>query len=290
MSLILASRATVYDRYAISRKFTAQETAINMVQGNIALLVSASEIEELKNGDKTMYSKLSAVEMDLNSINLAVSSSEYKDINGVLSAITQAKSSIELNSKEIELKVSKDSLISTINQSAEAVSIEANKINLNGVVTANENFKILQDGSMEAKNGLFRGDIQIEVANRFERGVRIHNKITGESGTLQAGHLGVGGMTSNGSVMYVDIFGGDDSAPEYGAPFILLYHDGVKATIYPDYLNIKDGDIRCRELNVAGKIYCGGLSANDAMLGGTTRQNGDMYIVGNLYVNGKQIN
>lgn len=117
MSLILASRATVYDRYAISRKFTAQETAINVIQGNISLLISASEIEELKNGDKTMYSKLSAVEMDLNSINLAVSSSEYKDINGVLSAITQARASIELNSQEIRLKVSKDSLISTINQS-----------------------------------------------------------------------------------------------------------------------------------------------------------------------------
>ncbi|MDU7723789.1 MAG: hypothetical protein E7J97_24255, partial [Citrobacter sp.] len=132
-----------------------------MVQGNIALLVSASEIEELKNGDRTMYSKLSAVEMDLNSINLAVSSSEYKDINGVLSAITQARASIELNSQEIRLKVSKDSLISTINQSAEAVSIDANKINLNGVVTANQNFKILADGSMEAKNGKFLGSVTV---------------------------------------------------------------------------------------------------------------------------------
>lgn len=290
MSLVLASRATVYDRYAISRRFTAQETAINVIQGNISLLISASEIEELKNGDKTMYSKLSAVEMDLNSINLAVSSSEYKDINGVLSAITQAKTSIELNSQEIELKVSKDSLISTINQSAESVSIEANKINLNGVVTANENFKILADGSMEAKNGLFKGDIQIEVANRFDRSVHIHNKVTGEIGVLQAGHLGIGGMTSNSRVMYVDIFGGDGSAPEYGSPFILLYNDGIKATIYPDYFNIKDGDIRCRELNVTGKIYSGGLSTTDAMLSGTTRQNGDMYIVGNLFVNGKQIN
>lgn len=159
MSLILASRATVYDRYAISRRFTAQETAINVVQGNIALLVSASEIEELKNGNKTMYSRLASVEMNLSSITLAVSSSEYKDINGVLSAITQARTSITLNSQQIELKVSKDSLISTINQSAELVAINASKIDLNGVVTANQNFKILTDGSMEARNGKFRGHI-----------------------------------------------------------------------------------------------------------------------------------
>lgn len=182
MSLVLASRATVYDRYAISRRFSTQETAINVVQGNIALLVSASEIEELKNGNKTMYSRLSSVEVNLNSITLAVSSSEYKDINGVLNAITQARASIVINSQEIELKVSKNSIISSINQSAEAVQIAANKIaltgngvidilnsgtttinarriNLNGIVTANENFKILSDGSMEARNGKFIGDI-----------------------------------------------------------------------------------------------------------------------------------
>ena len=179
MSLILASRATVYDRYAISRKFTAQETAINMVQGNIALLVSASEIEELKNGDKTMYSKLSTVEMDLNSITMAVSSSEYKDINGVLSAVSQAGAAIELNTQEIKLKVSKDSLISTINQSAEAITINANKINLNGIVTANQNFKILTDGSMVAKNGVFDGKITTDSINLK------NGKLTIDSGILE---------------------------------------------------------------------------------------------------------
>ena len=132
MPLTLTSRATVYDRYSIARRFTAQETAINVVKGNISLLVSESEITELKNGDKTMYSKLASVEMDLKSITLAVSSSEYKDINGVLSAITQARASITLNSQQIQLKVSKDSVISSINQTAEAVKINANKIELTG--------------------------------------------------------------------------------------------------------------------------------------------------------------
>ena len=136
------------------------------MQGNIALLVSASEIEELKNGNKTMYSRLASVELNLNSITLAVSSSEYKDINGVLSAITQARASITVNAQQIELKVSKNSVISSINQSAEEVQINANKIaltgngiinilntgtttinasriNLNGIVTANQ-YKIIK--------------------------------------------------------------------------------------------------------------------------------------------------
>lgn len=159
MSLRLSSRATVYDRYAITSRFTTQETAINLVQGNIALLVSESEIIELKNGNKTMYSKLASVEVSLKAITMTVSSSEYKDINGVLSAITQARAAITLNSHQIELKVSKNNIVSSINQSAEAISINANKININGVVTANGNFKILSDGSMEAKDGKFRGSV-----------------------------------------------------------------------------------------------------------------------------------
>lgn len=227
MSLALASRATVYDRYAISRRFTAQETAINVVQGNIALLVSASEIEELKNGNKTMYSRLASVELNLNSITLAVSSSEYKDINGVLSAITQARASITINSREIELKVSRDSVISSINQSAEAVQINANKIaltgngiinilntgttsisadriNLNGVVTANQNFKILSDGSMEAKNGTFNGDVtggSLNINDRFV--VNSYGSMTVRGYNLFRDTYSSIGATFSGSYLYM---------------------------------------------------------------------------------------
>lgn len=172
MAMALTSRATVYDRYAISRKFTAQETSINVVQGNISLLASESEITELKNGNKTMYSKLATVEVDLKSITLAVSSSEYQDINGVLSAITQARASITLNTQQIELKVSKDSIVSTINQSAEAISINANKISLEGLTTINGNFKILTDGSLETKNGKFAGTL---ISDSSTSAIEINN-------------------------------------------------------------------------------------------------------------------
>lgn len=184
MGMRLVSKTTVYDKYAISRKFSAQDTSIKAIQGNISLLVSESEIEELKNGNKTMYSKLSSVQMDVDSINLSVSSSEYKDIDGVLTAISQARSDITLNKESIELKVSKDSVISSINQTAEAIKIDANKISLTGnglieilntgttsivadriklegLVTANGNFRILENGSMEALNGTFSGNAVI---------------------------------------------------------------------------------------------------------------------------------
>lgn len=47
--------------------------------------------------------------------------------------------------------VQKKKIISEINQSAEEISIKAEKISLEGLVTANQNFKVLEDGSIEAK-------------------------------------------------------------------------------------------------------------------------------------------
>lgn len=57
---------------------------------------------------------------------------------------------LKVASDQISLKVSSDGIISAINQSAEEISIAANKINLNGAVTANNYFKINKDGSVEA--------------------------------------------------------------------------------------------------------------------------------------------
>lgn len=58
-----------------------------------------------------------------------------------------------------EDQVEKAKIISEINQSPEQISIKASKISLEGIVTANEKFKILEDGSMEATSGKFGGDI-----------------------------------------------------------------------------------------------------------------------------------
>lgn len=51
---------------------------------------------------------------------------------------TTNKSSIEQNADNIELKVSKDGVIASINNSGESVTINANKINLNGAVTISD--------------------------------------------------------------------------------------------------------------------------------------------------------
>ena len=67
------------------------------------------------------------------------------------------RSAIDMTAENINQTVAKkvgsDEIISSINQSAENVTINASKINFNGIVTANSRFKILKDGSFVAAYG-----------------------------------------------------------------------------------------------------------------------------------------
>ena len=77
----------------------------------------------------------------------------------------------------------------------EGVKIKAANIQLEGLVTANGNFKILEDGSIETINGKFTGEIN---ATKGTIGGFIigSNSITAEGGYTGGDHAGVDGGTS----------------------------------------------------------------------------------------------
>lgn len=84
--------------------------------------------------------------------------------NSITSEVSRAKdaesalgSRITQTETEIESKVSAGEIVSSINQTAQSVKINASKIDFNGVVTANSYFKILTDGSMECISGKIGG-------------------------------------------------------------------------------------------------------------------------------------
>ena len=63
-----------------------------------------------------------------------------------------------------------NTISSLINQTATTIKIQAQKIQLEGLVTANNNFKVLLDGSIEAVNGKFSGNINggtINIGSKF---------------------------------------------------------------------------------------------------------------------------
>ena len=75
------------------------------------------------------------------------------------STSAEIKVTTDAISSQVAKKVGYSEVISSINQTAEKITIKASKISLEGLVTANSNFKILTDGSIEAKNGTFQGKI-----------------------------------------------------------------------------------------------------------------------------------
>ena len=134
-----------------------------------------------------LYALDNEVEEERNDINIEVNSNstiqmkQYSNLNykcvyllandytSVFASKVETTSELNILSDKIEQKVTQvaddngnvtsASIILAVNNDSSVAEISAKKINLNGVVTANSNFRILEDGSMEANNGTFNGTI-----------------------------------------------------------------------------------------------------------------------------------
>jgi len=74
-------------------------------------------------------------------------------------AIGELLISDEKIKSEVSKKVGDDEVISKINQSAEEIKIQASRLKLEGIITADGNVQILEDGSIVVNNGTFKGNI-----------------------------------------------------------------------------------------------------------------------------------
>lgn len=79
------------------------------------------------------------------------------DFTKYFSTEAELKSQIKISSDGINSKVSKADLISEINQSAEEIKINANKISLEGYTTINDGFSVDLEGNMTCKNATVTG-------------------------------------------------------------------------------------------------------------------------------------
>ena len=172
-----------------------------------------------------------------------------------LAQLTFAQNEETLSQLEISVDgikatvVYKDSVVAAINLSTEGVKIQGDKITLEGVVTANNYFKINLDGSMEAKNGTFSGTIS-------------GSKITGGScdigcfsATSDEAYLGdfyvsgddTGTIISNNGNVIISMDGSDIQS---GTPFIRLTYNNSKTNIYPGGINTTG------EIKSSNYVFC----------------------------------
>lgn len=291
--MIFEQPVNIYSQDYALKCFQSNETAVQVVRGKIAALISESELIELQNSKATMYSKLASVVLDINSLQLQFSdiSSKYDTVTGQYSSLdakvadykagldglsvnltnlstrinndystttamnaaikqnadsitasvsktyaTQASletekakvTNLETWKSQAELKITdsaivstvtsstswskkadKTSLISQINQSAESISINASKINLNGVVTANSYFCILTDGSIKSTKGTLGGWTisSDKIQSRFAGidAMTIHSDGYLKFGTCKISSTGGALTVKNGLHLYTNV-------------------------------------------------------------------------------------
>jgi hypothetical protein len=85
------------------------------------------------------------------------------NLSDVFSPRIEKEASIKIATDEINLEVSKkvgqDEVRSRINLSTEGVKIEGKNIDITGTASFNNNVIIEEDGTLNAKNGIFQGDV-----------------------------------------------------------------------------------------------------------------------------------
>lgn len=99
----------IYGDEVILKRFTANETSISVIQGEISAIISESELIELIDSSVTMYSKLASAIMDIDSltINFSDLTTKYNTVSGQYTA---------LDSKVAEYKAGVDGLSANVSQ------------------------------------------------------------------------------------------------------------------------------------------------------------------------------
>lgn len=110
-------------------RLTTAETRITQNANAIATKASVTSVDLLTN---RMSLAESNIIQTASQISATVSQTDFDELGN---RVTTAESNISQNATNINLKVSKGDIISQINQSAEAITISASKIDLNGTVT-----------------------------------------------------------------------------------------------------------------------------------------------------------
>lgn len=132
----LSDNSVVYSSAVYAQTISGLVSDVDNVKGQITDKVWQSDITSSINSYdnstvSTIRDRVTTTEQNISGITTRVS--DVESTTGSLGTrLTSAESSITQNADNIELKVSKDSVISAINQSAESITISADKVNIAG--------------------------------------------------------------------------------------------------------------------------------------------------------------
>ena len=205
------------DKSAKGYADAAQSAAVKAANANTEELlksyptVTAMESAIKQNADSitASVSKTYATQASLETEKAKVTNLETWKAKAELKITDSAIVSTVTSSTSWSKKADKASLISQINQSAESISINASKINLNGVVTANSYFCILTDGSIKSTKGTLGGWTisSDKIQSRFAGidAMTIHSDGYLKFGTCKISSTGGALTVKNGLHLYTNV-------------------------------------------------------------------------------------
>lgn len=191
----------------LSVNLTNLSTRINNDYSTTTAMESA--IKQNADSITASVSKTYATQASLETEKAKVTNLETWKAKAELKITDSAIVSTVTSSTSWSKKADKASLISQINQSAESISINASKINLNGVVTANSYFCILTDGSIKSIKGTLGGWTisSDKIQSRFAGidAMTIHSDGYLKFGTCKISSTGGALTVKNGLHLYTNV-------------------------------------------------------------------------------------
>lgn len=183
---------------------------------NRSIIQLKGKTNELERTVEETKSTIADVEKDLQSQITQNAESIIAEVSRAKGTEEELSSKITQTAESVSSKVSRGEVISEINQSAESVTIDAEKINLNGAITANGFLKILENGAVDISGGTIHIDTD-EADNQL---IRISSTANGSKLSAGIGAYGFfadyGGQGSNLMWKGIEIPGGGH----------LIYSDG----------------------------------------------------------------
>ena len=152
---------TVYtaDKTGMQNQINKNASDISQNATNISLKVEQStydtEITGIKNGMAvlTTNAETQSTQIELNKNNISLKANQA-DLDIISGKVNETEAQLIVHAEGISSKVSKGEVISSINQSAEEVTISADKINFNGAITQNDDGYTIEinDGAIHSRN------------------------------------------------------------------------------------------------------------------------------------------
>lgn len=262
----------------MSSSLSSAQSSIDVLQGQIALKVEQADLATVSGKVSSLESWKTEASQKITKDGIIATVGNYyayqSDLASAVNRLTSAESTISQQADQIALRVEKSGVISAINQTAESIKINADKVNLTGYVTMTNlstsgqttiNGANIKTGTISADRidvtGLFAKDI---TATGTIRGVNLVGATGSFSGTITAGGGTIAGWniaswgiyksdtSGDGKTKYVcmasDFYDAKNDNP-YNPVFGIQYNNDWKFYVR------SNGDLMAKNATITGTIY-----------------------------------